>query len=97
MDQVDTKKARHAVEMQFFWLGLEIALIFGIPALAAFFLGRFFDARLDSGRMITLLLLVSTFILSWVIVIKRYTTLSRKLKSIKDSALPPRTEDNQEL
>jgi ATP/ADP translocase len=63
-----------------FWMMLEIAFVFGLPAAGAFFLGRKLDSIYGTGRTIILSLLVGAFILSWVIVIIRYRQLDRELK-----------------
>lgn len=73
-----------------FWLGLEIALIFAIPAA----LGAWIGTRLGGGDLRTGIL-VGTFILSWVIVIHRYNQMSKKMKTL-DSEIAQLKRDEEE-
>jgi len=66
-----------------FYLGLKIALIFGIPAVAGALIGKRIDARYDSGNKFTMIILVCTFILSWVVTISMYNNLSKKIKKVE--------------
>jgi uncharacterized membrane protein (DUF485 family) len=66
----------------FFWLGLQIAFIFGIPAFLSFMINK----RLTEvyGRGHSILLFVSSFIFSWIIVIIIYLRKAKKLKILED-------------
>jgi ATP/ADP translocase len=63
-----------------FYMMIEVAFIFGVPAAIAFFLGRKLDAVYESGKTIILSFLAVTFILSWIIVIFRYRKIDRDLR-----------------
>lgn len=81
-------KKRDALRHRMFLLILEIALWFGVPAFGAFFLGNYMDTRYDTGHRYLLTFLVVAFVLSWVAIIWRTKTLSRKLteaeKEVRD-------------
>jgi len=66
-----------------FYLGLKIALIFGIPAVMGALVGKRIDARYDTGNKFTMMILVGTFIFSWVITIVMYNNLAKKIKKIE--------------
>ena len=64
-----------------FWLGVEIAIIFAIPA----GLGVWLIKSLESpSQPVKVLVMVSAFILSWVIVIYRYQQITKQVKNIED-------------
>lgn len=60
-----------------FWNGLEIALIFGLPVALGIFIGKQFEVESFAGIMI------GTFIFSWIILIFRYRSTSRKIQNIE--------------
>jgi len=68
-----------------FWLALSIVFIFAVPAFAGAFLGLKLDALYQTGRKITLTILIFTFIFSWLVVIREYLKLSKKLRSKSDN------------
>lgn len=74
----DLKAERERWITRIFWLGLEIAVIFALPAA----LGAWLGTRLGGGTT-RILILVGTFILSWTIVIVRYRQTTKKLQSIE--------------
>jgi uncharacterized membrane protein (DUF485 family) len=57
---------------------LELIVIFGGPALAALFAGRYLDGIYNTGTTITIILLIFTFIFSWVITIWRTRQIGRE-------------------
>ncbi|PIR38341.1 MAG: hypothetical protein COV34_01915 [Candidatus Zambryskibacteria bacterium CG10_big_fil_rev_8_21_14_0_10_42_12] len=72
-------KKRDALRHRMFLLILEIALWFGIPAFGAFFLGNYIDDIYGTGHRYLLIFLIIAFVLSWVAIIWRTKTLSKKL------------------
>lgn len=66
-----------------FWLALEIAFIFGIPAFAALFMGKALDKHFETERTILFSLLVVAFISSWFMVAYRYKSVKKSLDSIE--------------
>jgi len=77
----------------FFWLGLQIAFIFGIPAFLAVFISKKI-ILLTGNKNATTIALVISFILSWVIVFIIYQKKSKKLKIIEDNIKKLRKEAN---
>lgn len=72
-------KKRDALRHRMFLLILEVALWFGIPAFGAFFLGNFLDDKRGGGHMYLIIFLITAFVLSWIAIIWRTNTLSKKL------------------
>jgi uncharacterized membrane protein len=81
-DIKNLKEKREYWRTKVFWLLLEIAFIFGIPAALGYFLGRFIQSKYGAGNDIFVLILGATFILSWVIVIIRYKQVKRNLDAV---------------
>lgn len=77
------KKQKDEYINKIFYLGLKIALIFGIPAVAGALIGKRVDAKYDSGNKFTMIILVCTFILSWIITIVMYNNLAKKIKKVE--------------
>ena len=77
------KKQKDEYINKIFYLGLKIALIFGIPAVVGALIGKRIDARYDSGNKFTMIILVCTFILSWIITIVMYNNLAKKIKKVE--------------
>ncbi|MFA7285292.1 MAG: hypothetical protein WC011_00385 [Candidatus Paceibacterota bacterium] len=77
------KKQKDEYINKIFYLGLKIALIFGIPAVAGALIGKRIDAKYDSGNKFTMIILVCTFILSWIITIVMYNNLAKKIKKVE--------------
>jgi len=71
------EKTREAQITRIFWLALEIALVFLVPALlTVFVVGAIWS------RSVVWYILPFSFVLSWGIVIIRYRGLSRKLEGL---------------
>jgi membrane-anchored glycerophosphoryl diester phosphodiesterase (GDPDase) len=77
------KKQKDGYINKIFYLGLKIALIFGVPAVAGALIGKRIDARYDSGNKFSVMILVGTFILSWIITIFMYNNLAKKIKKVE--------------
>lgn len=67
----------------FFWLGLQIAFIFGIPAFLAAFIGKKIATHFDNKNIVTIALVIS-FVISWFLVAYFYKKKAKKLKIIED-------------
>lgn len=80
LDELKKEKDRYITRI--FWLGLEIALIFGIPAGLAAYFGLKLDLYYDTGHKILSAFLIFAFILSWVLVILKYNRITKKIKEI---------------
>ncbi len=71
------EQERERMVTRIFWNGLEIALIFGLPVALGIFIGKQFEVESFAGIMI------GTFIFSWIILIFRYRSTSRKIQNIE--------------
>ena len=66
-----------------FYLMLEILVIFGAPAVVAYFLGAWLDARFTTeGKTLQMTALAVAFVTSWVITIMKYRRIDRQLKDL---------------
>lgn len=91
-------KKRDSLRHRLFLLILEVALWFGIPAFGAFFLGNFLDDTYGTGSRYLIICLVTAFALSWIGIIWRTKTLSRKLAEAEREVREAKTiEDNGSL
>jgi uncharacterized membrane protein (DUF485 family) len=86
-------KKRDSHVSRLFYMMLEFFLIFGLPALAAFFAGRALDSALGTGRMWIIICLIAAFILSWVIVVLRVRKITKELK-ILDARIAEERENS---
>ena len=77
-----------------FYMMLEFFLIFGLPALAAFFAGRALDNALGTGRMWIIICLIAAFILSWVVVVLRVRKITKELKVLDAKIKKIREEES---
>lgn len=77
----------------FFWLGLQIAFIFGIPAFLAVLLSKIIIGETGNKNITTVFLLIS-FIFSWVLVFFFYQKKSKKIKIIEDQIKELRKKEN---
>lgn len=77
IEKLRTEKEQWVTRM--FWVGLEIAVIFAVPA----FLGAWVGKRLGGGNILALIL-VGTFIFSWVIVFIRWRRIAKKIKDLEE-------------
>lgn len=75
LDTLVAERESHVTRI--FWLGLEIALIFLLPALAVVYI-----AGNIWSKQVVWYLLPFSFALSWVIVFVRYRKLSKKLSEL---------------
>lgn len=61
----------------------QVLVIFGLPAIFAFFIGRALDARHDIRPLGSVAALGVSFIFSWIIVIRMYRRLDKERKAIE--------------
>jgi len=76
----DIDVLRKRLHLKAFYMMFEMAAVIAVPALIVVGISNFFELV----RGITILLLVLTFILSWVIIIIRVRTLRVALKELDD-------------
>lgn len=74
-----------------FWMMLETAVIFAIPAAVAFFGGKWLDSRYGSENRFLFIALATAFVFSWFLIIAKYRKLSREAKAI-DQAIAKEKE-----
>lgn len=77
-----------------FVLMFHILLIFGIPAILAYFVGRHLDTTYSIRPYGTLAVLGIAFVTSWTLVFRMYFRLERERKEIEAMV---DTEDNHTL
>lgn len=78
MDRLrELEEKRDKQVTRIFWLSLEIALVFLIPALLSVYISKLLFPKF------IFLAMFLTFIISWVIVIVRYQSISKKINSIE--------------
>jgi|GEM_PF-1039929 membrane protein YdbS with pleckstrin-like domain len=75
LESLTAERERYVTRI--FWFALEIALIFLLPALAAIFIYKAVAPENSSWHVLPI-----AFVVSWVIVIKRYMTLHKKLSGL---------------
>lgn len=66
-----------------FWLGLKIAAIFAVPAVLAALLGRYLDGMYSDGKVFTIVCLVIAFTLSWLIVVREFSKINKKIQAVE--------------
>lgn len=76
------KRTREGYKAKAFRLMVEMAFIFGLPAIGAYFGGRALDLRFNTGKLYLLILLAVAFILSWTLVILIVRKLNRELRDV---------------
>ncbi|MFW0837887.1 MAG: AtpZ/AtpI family protein [Candidatus Komeilibacteria bacterium] len=84
------KKQIEKLRHQAFTMMLSIGVIIALPALVAFFVGRWLDNRQITDHTYTLIALGISFVLSWIIIIKKYNNYNKAVKAVEDKQ---RTED----
>lgn len=93
MDIKELQQKRDKETTGFFWLGLQIAFIFGIPAFIAGFLGKNLAQKFDNPK-ITFFCLTASFIFSWVMVAIFYHKKSKKISIIENQILELRKKED---
>ncbi len=63
-----------------FWFGLEIAIIFAVPAIFAALIGK----KLIGGGVWLIFLMTVAFIFSWTVMGLRYKRLNKRMKKLDD-------------
>jgi F0F1-type ATP synthase assembly protein I len=83
MQKINNDPEFHKITNRFFWESFFGIFIFGIPAFISVFLGKYLDELFQTGKILTIILLVIAFISSWVIVIWRSKRMNRIYKEYK--------------
>lgn len=74
-----------------FWLLLEIAVIFGIPAFIAFWIQQYLSDR-GQTIFVSLIPLLMAFIISWIITVKRVKAVGKQLQAVEDEIKAKRAQ-----
>ncbi len=83
MDIKELEQKRDAHITGFFWLALQIAIIFAVPAVVAALAGKALNTYFSTSGLQYALLLFA-LILSWGIMAHQYQKKTRDLKDIED-------------
>jgi len=78
----ELKAKREWYVNRLFFLMIEFLVIFGLPALGAYFLGKHLDSQAGGGYFWTASTAITAFILSWLVVIYRLRMIMRQLKQM---------------
>ncbi len=81
-DKKSVYQEREKYRQKAFFMMLEVGVILAIPAFVALFLGKYLDNTKQTGNTYKIILLSASFVLSWVIIIKKYLNLDKKVKEI---------------
>jgi len=68
-----------------FLIMFRLLFVFAIPAIAAYFVGRWIDQTYDWRPYGSLLALAVSFIISWALVIRIYLSLEKEFKQLRES------------
>ena len=82
MDIKELEQKRDAHITGFFWLALQIAVIFAVPAVAAALIGKALNSHFSTTGLQYALLLFA-LILSWGIMAHQYQKKTRELKDVE--------------
>jgi uncharacterized membrane protein (DUF485 family) len=83
-DKKDIYKEREKYRQKAFLMMLEVGAIIAIPAFVALFLGQYIDKNSQTEKNYTFILLFASFIISWIIIIKKYITFNKKAKEVDE-------------
>lgn len=83
MELENLKKQKEVYISKIFWLALQIALIFAVPAVLGALIGKKLQDAYGLGQNFTLFVLIGTFVFSWLVVIIMYNHLSKKIKKVE--------------
>lgn len=76
-------KKREDLHQKTFLMMFRILLFFAIPAIAAFFAGRYIDITYDMRPYGSLMALGIAFILSWTLIIRMYLGVNNEYKELE--------------
>lgn len=77
---------------------IKVLFIFGIPAGIAFFIGQWLDARFfDGSRKGSLLALMVSFVLSWLITLRMYSQIEKERLSLDAREAEEREQKQAEI
>ncbi|MDP3989226.1 MAG: AtpZ/AtpI family protein [bacterium] len=88
----ELKEKRRKISDRIYYLIIEIAFIFALPAFGGLWFGMYLDGRFGTKRRYTLIVLLLSFMVSWLLVIARYRRVTRALKEVEDEIKKVRDE-----
>lgn len=77
------KNKREQLHHKAFMMMFKILVIFGIPAIVAFFAGRWIDTTYAMRPYGSVLMIILAMILSWGLTIRLYIKLTREYKALE--------------
>ena len=75
---------RESLRHRAFLMMFEVLVIFGAPAVGGYFLGKYLMEDMGLGKWVQVVILVGTFIFSWVALYFRHKAFDRKLKKVNE-------------
>lgn len=75
-----------------FYLLIEFAFVFAVPAFGGLALGRYLDNQFATGHFWLTVCLVCAFVLSWSIVIWRYLKIDREMRAVAEQIKEAKAE-----
>lgn len=78
----DFEKKQEALKRKTFHLMFQILIIFGAPAFAAYWAGKWLDTHYDMRPYGSLAAILAAFLFSWSIVIRIYIKLDREFRAL---------------
>lgn len=83
MNKTITDPHLDMIRNKFFYGSLQSIAIFGVPAFSALILGRYLDRTFQTGKIYTLILLVITFVSSWIIIYFRNKKIIKEYRDYR--------------
>lgn len=74
----------HKVTGKLFYNSLINIPLFAVPAFSALFLGKYLDAKFETGKTLTLVALFFAFTLSWVLVLRKNAKLTKEYRAVRE-------------
>lgn len=68
----------------FFYASLSLIPIFAVPAFSALLLGRFLDSKFETGKLITLALLLVALVSSWIVTLKKAVKMNKEYRRMRE-------------
>jgi hypothetical protein len=99
MEHKTIEQKKEELTHKTFLLMFRILIIFGIPAIVGFFIGKYLDTTYDIRPYGTLGILLTTFLFSWLLTIRMYINIRKEFKVLEaeeEKEIKRRQKDIQE-
>lgn len=83
MDHQALADRREALRHRTFLMMIHILVIFGVPAIGSFFLGRYLDAQFDMRPYGSLIAIALALVISWLITIRAYKSITQAFRQLE--------------